>query len=162
MLEAKGEFGGVHTSETGMPDWAVQQLRVSLFSSDVVTLTEPKHWKLLTGQDEAESRLTIAGGKQYAGKIFDCVFNLAFYAQRCDIIAIAEDTAPDPTKPHTLPVFGPWGEVLDKFLTAVYPFVGAFEFPVIRVAFGGVLLVSTESKEELVPAAWGHGPIGQG
>ena len=131
-----------------MPDWAVQLLRVSLFSSGAVALTEARHWKLLTGQDEAENRLTIPGGKQYVGKFLSSVFNLAFYAQRCDVIANADDTMPDTTKLHTLPTFGLWDEVLDEFLAAVCPFVEAFEFPIIRVAFGGVLLAAAESKED--------------
>jgi hypothetical protein len=128
-----------------MPDWAVQQLRVSLFSSAAVHLTEARHWKLLTGQDEAENRLTIPGGKQYIGKFLSGVLNLAFSVQRCDIIAIAQMT--DPTKP-TLPIFGPLSEVLDKFLVGVCPFVETFEFPVVRLAFGGTLLAAAKSKED--------------
>lgn len=131
-----------------MPDWQVQQLRVSLYSSSSIALTEEKHWMLLTGQREAENRLSIPGGRQYVGKFLDSIFNLAFYVQRCDILETEEGLAADPSRPQALPTFGAWDEALDKFLGAVRPFVAAFEFPVIRLAFGAILLAPAASRED--------------
>jgi len=130
-----------------MPDWAVQQLRVSLFSSAPITLTEA-HWKFITGQDEADNRAAIPGGKQYSGKFLDSAFTMAFAGPRCDILANTDDGIIDPTKEPTLPTFGDWSSQSTKFLEHLGPFVHDFAFPMIRIAFGAVLLSPAESKED--------------
>jgi hypothetical protein len=131
-----------------MPAWAVQQLRLSLFSTGPVTLTEARHWKLLTGQDEAENRVAIVSGKQYSGKFLDAAVSLSFSGSRCDIVAVVEDSERDPTKPPALPTFGPWEKVVENFCKTVFPFIEGFGFPVNRVAFGGGLLAPADSKED--------------
>lgn len=130
-----------------MPDWAVQQLRVSLFSSAAVTLSEA-HWKAITGQDEADNRIALPGGKQYSGKFLDAAFLLGFTGSRCDVVATTEEIVVEPDKEAKLPVFGEWKALSTTFAERLIPFVRDFEFPIIRIAFGAVVLMPAGSKEE--------------
>jgi hypothetical protein len=146
MLKATGARGFSQFGER-MPNWAVQQMRVSLFSSDAMSLSE-KHWKQLTGEDEAASRIAIAGGKQYSGKFLGGTFSVGFSSTRCDIILGYDGTLDDPTLEPKLPAYGNWEEISETFLTAVTPFIEGFEFPVVRLAFGALLLAPASSKED--------------
>ena len=56
-------------------NWSVQFLRLSLFSSTDVVLSD-KDWKAITGEDEASTRQNIPGGKVFAGQFLGGQLNL--------------------------------------------------------------------------------------
>ncbi|MBX9847534.1 MAG: hypothetical protein K2Z80_37735 [Xanthobacteraceae bacterium] len=130
-----------------MPNWAVQQLRVSLFSSEVFTLTEAV-WTTITGQDEAENRNAVAGGKVYSGKFLGGKFSVGFGPYRCDIV-LAHDESVGPAKEDeeiSLPIIGPMEETMEPFVRAVSPTIEEASFPLLRIAFGATLISPAEDK----------------
>lgn len=134
-----------------MPDWAVQQLRVSLFSNTAVTLTET-FWEAITAQKEAENRSAIVGGKVFSGNFLDGKFSVGFSQNRCDIVLAHEFQEPNepPGEGESLPLpaFTGWKQKLDAFVTAVVPAVSSFAFPIIRLAFGIHLVSPATNKED--------------
>ena len=48
-------------------DWAVQLLRLTVFSNAPIPVSE-RDWHTITGQEEAENRIAILGGKAYSGR----------------------------------------------------------------------------------------------
>lgn len=128
-------------------DWAVQQLRLSLFASEAISLTE-KDWKTITGQDEAENRTAIPGGKQYSGKFMGGTFAMGFAANRSDLILTYDDSTPDLTQEVFLPAIGKWAELSKSFATAVSPFLADVALPITRIAFGAILLLPSRTHEE--------------
>src|SRR5258706_4487200 len=127
-------------------DWSVQQLCVSLFSSEPFPVSE-SGWKLLTGQDEAENRVNVPGGRQYSGKLLDGLLALTIMLNRVDIVL-----AFDPTKPMEIsvgapiPVVGKWTDLSTLFAAAIEPFIEAATTPIIRLAFGANLLAVAPSR----------------
>ena len=145
MIFSAAGVRGIFNFEGGMPDWAVQQLRVSLFSSGAISLSEA-HWKIITGEDEANNRQAISGGKLYSGKSLGGLFTIGFSGNRCDVAATYDETSADPAKEATLPTFGSWDELSETFVKAVSPFVAGLEFPVVRMALGATVLDAAEVK----------------
>jgi hypothetical protein len=129
-----------------LDDWSVQQLRVSLFSSENVLPSEAG-WKSLTGRDEAENRVAVPGGKQYSGKIFQGVFALTFALNRIDAILAWDPSTVTPERVAELPVVGDWPTTAKTFSSAVEPFLQTLTTPVVRIAFGAQLLAPARSRE---------------
>jgi hypothetical protein len=134
-------------------DWSVHQLRMTLFSSEPFPVSE-SGWRLLTGQDEAENRVNVPGGRQYSGKVFDSLLALTIVVNRIDIVL-----AFDPSKlvnistASAAPIIGPWLELSALFGASVESFLQDLTAPVIRLAFGanllGVVSSRTQTYEEL-------------
>jgi hypothetical protein len=95
-------------------EWVVEQLRASVFSGNPVTVTE-RDWEVITGQEEAEMRSAIAGGKVFSGSFLGGNLSLAYSGPRIDIILNAVLKA-DTGEPG-LVSFGPWGEHPPRFKT---------------------------------------------
>jgi hypothetical protein len=128
-------------------DWAVQQLRLSLFASEAVTLSE-NLWKTVTGQDEAEIRIAVPGGKQYGGKFLGGIFTMTYAANRADFILNLDETSLDLTQEKLSPTIGPWKDLSGIFAESGIKILGNFPASVLRMAFSGILLFPTKSREE--------------
>ena len=128
-------------------DWAVQQLRLSIFSNEPVSVTE-QDWKTLTGQDEAETRTALPGGKQYAGKSFGGLFSIAYSGTRADILLDVDATTEDLTEDQKLPCIGKWEKLSASFPGIIEPFLEHVKFPIVRIAFGAILACPVPSKED--------------
>src|SRR5215472_13906013 len=120
-------------------DWAVENVRLSLFSKAAVVVTDAD-WKALTGQQEAETRQNVPGGRVLAGPHEGGRLNLAGIGNRAGIIQTSTPASADVAP--LLPTFGKWESVRDKFVNVTSAWMRNVEFPVVRVAFGSVLLCS--------------------
>ena len=128
-------------------NWAVQQMRVSLFSSEPISLSE-EVWRVITQQEEAETRTAIPNGKQYSGKFSGGLLVVAYSGLRCDIVLNIDDTLADSTEEPKLPVIGMWNDLSESFLKFISPFLESLEFPLVRIALGSVLVLEVASKED--------------
>lgn len=127
-------------------DWLAQQLRLSFFSSESIPVSEAG-WTTITGQAEAETRISIpTGGKQYSGKFSGGVLALAYSSTRGDVILAVDQSSVEPD--NQLPAIGRWDEISQSFASSVEPFLEAIEPPIVRIAFGAVLLSRAESRED--------------
>jgi hypothetical protein len=129
-------------------DWAVQQLRLSLFASEPITLSESL-WKTITGQDEAESRTAVPGGKQYSGKFLGGVLVMSYAASRADFVLNLDEAAIDLTQEEVFsPTIGKWTDLATSFAKTAETILQNFPSPTVRLAFSGNLLLQTESRED--------------
>jgi hypothetical protein len=118
-------------------EWLAEHLRVSLFSSAAVQITE-EDWRAVTGQSEAETRQAIVGGRVFSGRYDSGVLNLSGANSRIDIVLaplVATDLAAEPQFPSV----GPWEVMHEKFLKFTHTWIESTKFPIIRIAFGAVL-----------------------
>lgn len=124
-------------------EWAVENVRLSLFSSAAANVTE-QDWQKLTGQQEAEARQAIPGGRIFGGRYEGAQLSLSGTNNRADIIL----TSPPPelTDEPRLPTFGAWAATRDMFVQLTKKWQIAERFPLVRVAFGAVLLSRADSK----------------
>jgi hypothetical protein len=126
-------------------DWTAQQVRLSVFSNAPIAASE-RDWQAITGQEEAESRTTIPGGRLYGGPFADGYLAFSYSGQRLDLVLSgvvpAENTDGRP------PIIGPWPVVCESFSANVEKWLPGIQFPVLRVAVGAVLLVPTNSRDE--------------
>ena len=125
-------------------DWLALQLRLSLFSSEPMPVSEVS-WTAVTGQAEAENRAAVPGGKQYSGKFSGGILTVIQTSARADVIL-----APDETSvklDDQFPAIGKWDESSESFASLVLPFLEGMEASIVRIAFGAVLLSGAQSKE---------------
>ncbi|MFZ5693532.1 MAG: hypothetical protein ACOY5F_20040 [Pseudomonadota bacterium] len=126
--------------------WQTESLRLSVFSSEPIKLSE-SDWQTLTGQTESDLRQNIPGGRLYAGQAFGGQLNLSYAATRADVVLSASNSTSAPAE-VTLPVFGTWTETRDVFAKAVPGWLTSTSFPIVRIAFGAVLLLETKTGED--------------
>lgn len=69
-------------------DWGVQLARLTLFSSEQLTVSD-KDWQAITGQEEAETRQTIPGGRSLSGKVLNGQLNVVATGMRADVVLSA-------------------------------------------------------------------------
>lgn len=125
-------------------DWGVNQLRLSVFCNNNTKASDAT-WKMLTGQDEAETRTSVPGGKNFGGNVAGGVLNLIFAAQRLDLIL----TAKPPEKPEpAIPTVGQWAEVRNNFDRMSNVLLGSMQQEIVRLAVGGVLLGAKETLDD--------------
>jgi hypothetical protein len=122
-------------------EWLVQQIRLSLFSTEPLLVADTD-WKTITDQSEAESRISIPGGKLYSGRVFGGVLTLAHSGTRVDVILATDETRPE----SEIPCIGKWVDVSSLFFAKVSPFLDGYKFPVNRIALGSVLLLQVASR----------------
>lgn len=125
-------------------DWQTHQLRLTLFSKDFLTPSEAI-WKLITGQEEAEQRIAIPGGKQYVGSFLDGALAVGIAANRLDIVL---SHGGEPNADAELPCFGSFSHCLKEFVDASHRVFADLKNPINRIAFGGVLMCPMGTREE--------------
>jgi hypothetical protein len=127
-------------------DWSAEQLRLSLFSSAPVSVSEAD-WQRLTGQETSENRKIFPGGVAYSGNINASHFQVTGSVSRIDVVCTA--LLPTEANDHPkLPVIGDWQKALDGFVSVTTEWLQTRTDPLIRVAFGASLLLPTESHLE--------------
>jgi hypothetical protein len=129
-----------------LDDWSVQQLRLTLFANERFSVSEAL-WKDLTGQDEAENRISVPAGRQYSGKMLNGLLALTITAARADIILAFDPANVAELGDGRLPVIGTWTEAVEPFVAAIEPFLEKLAAPVVRLAFGAGLLSQVASRE---------------
>ena len=126
-------------------EWGVSLLRLSIFSSGPTSISD-NDWKMLTGQEEAENRTAIPGGRRYSGKYANGSLTLASTADRLDMVLQAQP--PQSEEELRLPLIGPWSDVRGTFIEMCHRLLTSTQAPIVRVAFGGVLLSPSSDKED--------------
>jgi hypothetical protein len=126
-------------------DWSVQLVRLSAFSNGPVAILE-RDWQIMTGQQEAASRTAIPGGRTFSGKFADGQLALSQNGPRVDVMLF--DPGPERAAEPRFPDIGKWSEVSSTFSAAVEKWLSGTEFPIVRVAFGAVLVIETTSRKE--------------
>ncbi len=125
-------------------EWVTEQLRLSAFSSDPFPATE-RDWQRITGQEEAENRTAIAGGKMFAGSFQGGTLSLAYSGLRADIILNA--TVKETTDEPQLPSIGQWSDTSASFQDTVNKWLEQTTVPMVRLAFGAILLHQVDTRE---------------
>lgn len=124
-------------------NWQVELLRLTLISSEPVALAE-SDWTAITGEAEAATRQNVTGGKRYAGAFAGGQLTLAGVGQRVDLVLNWQQPPQLTEVPQqSLPSIGTWDQIRDRFTNATEKWLTAIKFPVIRLAFGAVLLSET-------------------
>jgi len=125
-------------------NWDVQAVRLTIFALESVSLSD-KDWQAFTGQDEAETRQAIPGGRRFSGRMTNGVFSISAAGSRADIVL----EAPDPQGPEIrLPVIGPLDEIFNPFVENTSKWLLETQSSVVRIAFGSVLLFKTANRVE--------------
>jgi hypothetical protein len=128
--------------------WATENLRVSLFSNAPVQMNDAD-WSALTGQAEAEARQAIPAGRVFSGRFEGAQLSMAAAATRADVIL---SSVLEPVAEPGLPSIGPWGVMCEKFVDFTSAWIADRKLPVLRIAFGAVLLFPVANRRE----AYGH------
>lgn len=124
-------------------DWGVNVLRLSVFSAGNPMASDDV-WKLLTGQEEAESRAAVPGGRRFSGKFANGLLTLTNAGQRLDLVLQALDNE---TGELRLPVIDAWTNLRALFTQMSVKLLTAVNVPIVRVAFGGIFLAREETLE---------------
>jgi hypothetical protein len=127
-------------------EWIAEALRVSLFSTGTVSLTDGD-WKKITGQDEAETQQKVVGRRTMVGPYLDGRLSVSAVGTRVDCVLSPE--------PHTetvedgyVPSVGAWPAVCNEFVKGTADWVGNFQAPVVRMAFGATLLGRCADRQD--------------
>jgi hypothetical protein len=123
-------------------DWRVESLRLTLFSSETLTVSDAD-WSAITGQPEAETRQKLPGGSRYIGN-FAAGGQLTVEAvrQRLDVSLMWAPSGQQTDSPE-FPVIGAWDQIRDTFISSTKRWLEVVKFPIVRIAFAGVLLSET-------------------
>jgi hypothetical protein len=125
-------------------DWGVNLVRLSIFCNENAKASDAT-WKMLTGQDEAENRASVPGGRSFSGAVAGGLLTLTHAGPRLDLILQGAGTdTPDPE----IPVAGPWSDVRSTFTKMAVLLLNSDIPPVIRLAVGGVLLGKAETVDQ--------------
>jgi hypothetical protein len=114
-------------------EWKTESLRLSLFCSEPISLSDAD-WKAITGEDEAETRRKVAGGRAMAGPFLDGNLTISAIGSRLDCILNQPNSSPAFEDNH-FPSVGAWPGVCDDFVKATADWLGSFTVPVVRLAF---------------------------
>jgi hypothetical protein len=123
-------------------EWAVESLRLSLFSTDVIPISD-RDWEAITTQPEAETRQSVPGGKSYVGNFADGQLTLTTISDR--IIIVLASILKEPRN-QELPSVGTWEQVRETFVKNTCGWLTNLRNPIIRIGFGAVLLRRTDSR----------------
>jgi len=124
-------------------EWVAEQLRLSAFSSGGVPATE-QDWQRITGQEEAESRTAIAGGKMYGGSFQGGTLTLAYSGPRIDVILNAVLKGETEGRISSI---GSWKDASVAFRDTMVEWLGQTKIPIVRLAFGAILLHQVDGRE---------------
>ncbi|MGH6925482.1 MAG: hypothetical protein ACRED5_17280 [Propylenella sp.] len=130
-------------------EWGVQVVRLTLFLRDPHSVSD-KDWLIITGQEEAETRQAIPGGKRLSGRIPNGTLQLSAAGQRFDVVLSAVEIQAD--EQLAIPSVGALDETLKTFFETTRKWIDENEPNVVRAAFGTVLTCRTETRD----AAYQH------
>jgi hypothetical protein len=117
--------------------WEAENMRVSLFSNEPISV-EDQDWQAIAGQSENYNRQTVPGGHIYGGAFEGTQLNLSGVGRRIDLV---QSVLLSPSNPiASLPTIGSWETARDNFVGLTSTWLGAIRFPIVRIAFGAVLL----------------------
>lgn len=127
-------------------DWGVQFARLSLFLSEPYAISD-KDWAVLTGQEEAETRQVVTGGKRLSGPVaIGGIMHMSTTVSRFDVILAAAD--PEAGEEVKVPSVGPYEETFASFFESTRKWIEHVNPPTVRVAFGAGLTCKTANREE--------------
>jgi len=125
-------------------EWEAESLRVSLFSNGPTPVTD-EDWRAVTSQTESYNRQAIAGGYIFSGTFENSQLNFSGINKRVDFVQ--SPTLPPPSGPDvTLPTIGPWKATREKFVSFTSAWMNNANFPILRIAFGAVLLCPAKNR----------------
>lgn len=125
-------------------DWGVNTLRLSVFCADNTTASDAT-WKLLTGQDEAENRASVPGGRSFSGAAAGGILTLTHAGPRLDLLLQPKVTEAEEPE---LPLMGAWPDVRATFDKMAVPLLTSTKQPVLRLAVGAVMLAKSDTVEQ--------------
>ncbi len=130
-------------------DWGGEVARLSLFLSEPHAISD-KDWAIITGQEEAETRQAVPGGKRLSGSVPNGVMHMSATASRFDVIITAADIVEG--EEVQLPSVGPYDETFTSFFESTCKWIVEVNPSATRIAFGAVLTCKAQNREE----AYGH------
>jgi hypothetical protein len=130
-------------------DWGAEGVRLSLFLSEPHAISD-KDWAIITGQDEAETRQVVPGGKRLSGSVPGGVMHIGTIGSRFDVILTAPNI--NEVADVQLPSVGPYDETFASFFDSTCKWIVKEKPPTTRIAFGAVLTRKAANRE----AAYGH------
>ncbi|WP_064033946.1 hypothetical protein [Methylosinus sp. R-45379] len=128
-------------------DWIVETLRVSLFSTHTIDISNAD-WTKITGQDEAETQKKALGRRTMTGPYRNAILNLSASGNRSDCIVTPRFPTPDAIEENYIPSVGAWPSVCESFVEDTATWVTNSDVSISRIAFGAVLLGRCESREQ--------------
>ena len=127
-------------------EWGVSILRLSLFSGDQLQLSD-EDWKIVTGEEEAPVRQTVAGLRRLSGKAFGGAMTLGAAAGRVDFVLGVDESSVEENENLKLPIMANWDTTVNQFCRATIPWIEASLSGFNRMALGAVLLKESQSVE---------------
>ena len=124
-------------------DRGVQVARLSLFLSEPHAISD-NDWAIVTGQQEAETRQAVLGGKRLSGSVPSGVMHMSTMASRFDVILTATDLGE--AEEVQLPSAGPYDETFASFFESTRKWIMEAIPPVTRIAFGAVLYMQSRKS----------------
>ncbi len=125
-------------------DWGAQVARLTLFLRDPYSVSD-KDWLTITGQDEAETRQAIPGGKRLSGRVPNGALQVAAAGHRFDVVLSAVEL--EENEELVIPSVGALDETLKTFVESTCKWIDQTNPPVVRAAFGVVLTCKTETRD---------------
>jgi hypothetical protein len=126
-------------------DWGVQVARLTLFLREPYPISD-KDWTIITGQEEAETRQAVPGGKRLSGVVPTGVMHMSATASRFDAILTATEIGE--AEEVQLPSVGPIDETFNGFFESTCKWIEEVRPSVNRIAFGSVVMCKTADREE--------------
>jgi hypothetical protein len=126
-------------------DWGVQVARLTLFLRDPYSVSD-KDWLTITGQDEAETRQAIPGGKRLSGRVPNGALQVAVAGHRFDVVLSAVEL--EENAELVIPSVGGLDETLKTFVESTSKWIDQTKPLVVRAAFGAVLTYKAETRDD--------------
>jgi hypothetical protein len=124
--------------------WDVSLLRISVFCTGNPTASDDL-WRLLTGQQEAENRAAVPGGRRFSGKFAGGLLTLTNAGPRLDLVLQAADSESGELR---LPAIEAWTSLRGPFTQMSIQLLSSLDVSIVRVAFGCVFLAKKDTLED--------------
>jgi hypothetical protein len=126
-------------------DWGVEVARLSLFLSEPHRISD-NDWTIVTGQEEAETRQAVPGGKRLSGTVPTGMMHMSSTGSRFDVILSTAEIGEG--EEVQLPSVGPLDETFKSFFESTSKWIEEVKPSVTRIAFGSVLTYKKADREE--------------
>lgn len=128
-----------------MEGWWANSLRLSVFSTEEMSLSDDD-WKQVTGEGtEAEVRQNLPGGRRYIGKFQNGQLVVTVVGRRVDLILSSIVNLEQGQL--NAPAIGKWQESVPMFVDQTSAWLQSLRSPVHRLAFGAVALAAANDRE---------------